>query len=61
MSKLREIREARGVKQKAVAKYIGVSNMTYGGYEKDPSKIRLEQAEKICEFLHCKMSDIFFD
>lgn len=33
--KLRKLREERDIKQKEVAKYIGVSERVYGYYEKD--------------------------
>ena len=61
MNRLKEMRMKRGVKQCAIADYIGVSHITYSAYEKDPSKISLGNAQKICDFLHCKLSDIFLD
>lgn len=59
MPTLREVREARGVKQKAVAEHLGIARQTYGRYENHPEKMTLEQARAACNFLHCSIVDIF--
>ena len=60
MQTLKEAREARGIKQKAVADAISVSRQTYADYEKHPERISIVTAQRICEFMGCSVSDIFF-
>ena len=38
MHTLKAVRESRGVKQKAVAEYLGVSRQTYSRYENKQEK-----------------------
>ncbi len=59
MSKLKSLREQRGVMQQAVAEHLGVSRQTYCRYEKDPDSMSIAQARAVCGFLHCGMGDIF--
>lgn len=59
MKKLREIREAGGVTQIAVAKHLGITRQTYASYEENPRAMTIDQAQAVCRFLHCKLSDIF--
>lgn len=56
---LKEIREARGVKQVAIAEHLGITRQTYASYEENPRSMTINQAMAVCEFLHCKVSDIF--
>lgn len=56
---LKEIREARGVTQVAVAKHLGVTRQTYAGYEENPGQMSIEQAFAVCDFLNCSINDIF--
>lgn len=56
---LKEIRTKRGVKQKAVAEYLGITRQTYSTYENNPSSMTVSQAMAVCEFLHCELADIF--
>lgn len=56
---LKEIREERGVKQLAVAEYLGITRQTYAAYEENPRVMTIDQAIAVCSFLHCKLSDIF--
>ena len=60
MSKLREIREARGVTAEALAKHLGVVRQTYYSYENNPARMSVEQAKAVCSFLGCSVGDIFF-
>ena len=60
MKTLKEMRESKGVKQYAVAHHIGVSRQTYCGYENNPSSMSVGQAQAVCDFLGCKITDIFF-
>lgn len=59
MQTLKEIRQKRGVTQKAVADYLGVTRQTYNRYESKQDKMTIEQAMAVCGFLHCSVSDIF--
>jgi len=59
MQTLKRVREERGVKQRAVAEYLGVSRQTYCRYEGQQEKMTIEQAKAVCRFLHCDIADIF--
>ena len=56
MGSLREFRESRGVKQIAVANYVGVSRQTYARYEEHPESMNLKQAKLVCDFLGCDIA-----
>lgn len=60
MQSLKEVRESRGVKQLAVAAYLGVSRQTYASYENNQESMSVEQAKAVCDFLHVSVADIFF-
>ena len=60
MLTLKEARESRGVKLQAVAEAIGVTRQTYSKYEQDPRNMPIEKAVAACNFLHYKISEIFF-
>lgn len=59
MKTLKEFRAKRGITQKAVAEYLGVSRQTYNRYENMQEKMTIEQAKTVCDFLRCDVSDIF--
>lgn len=59
METLKEIREKRGVKQIAVADYLGITRQTYAQYEENPRVMTVAQAQAVCRFLHCHLGDIF--
>lgn len=59
MHTLRELRETRGVTQKAVADHLGVSRQTYNRYENNQEKMTIEQAKAACDFLHGELAEIF--
>lgn len=60
MTSLKEAREARGIKQKAVAEAISVSRQTYAEYEMNPDKMSIATAKRVCDFIGCNVSEIFF-
>lgn len=60
MSRLRDVRESKGVTAVAVARQLGVARQTYSEYENNPSKMSVEQALAVCSFLSCDIGDIFF-
>ena len=59
MSKLKEYRESKGVKQVAIAAHLGVTRQTYAQYEESPENMSIKQAQAACDFLGCEMGDIF--
>lgn len=59
MKTLKEFRTKRGITQKAVAEYLGVSRQTYNRYENMQEKMTIEQAKAVCDFLRCDVLDIF--
>ena len=64
MNGLRNIREAKlnectKYTQEAVAKAAGITAATLSAYEKDPSKMRRETAERIAAYLGVPDEDIF--
>lgn len=60
MLTLKEAREARGIKQVAVADAIKVTRQTYAKYEENPRMMPVYQAEAACDFIGCNIVDIFF-
>lgn len=60
MQTLREAREARGIKQYAVADALKITRQTYAKYEDNPRIMPVYQAEAACEFIGCDISQIFF-
>lgn len=59
MQTLKELREDRGVTQKAVANHLGVSRQTYNRYENNQERMTIQQAKAACDFLHVDIADIF--
>lgn len=60
MVTLKEAREKRGIKQKAVADALKVTRQTYAKYEESPREMPVFQAEAACAFIGCDISEIFF-
>ena len=59
MQTLKEARERKGVKQVAVADYLGVARQTYANYEPNQEQMSIEQANAVCKFLGVDVADIF--
>lgn len=59
MRSLKDMREARGVKQKALAQRLGVTRQTLARYENNQEKMTIEQAKTVCDFLNCDIAEIF--
>lgn len=53
MKSLKELREEKGIKQIAVARYLGISRQTYAKYEEHPERLTIAQAKLLCSFLGC--------
>lgn len=60
MLTLKEAREARGIKQIAVADALDITRQTYAKYEENPRTMPVYQAEAACAFIGCEVSEIFF-
>ena len=60
MQTLKEAREAKGIKQFAVADAINVTRQTYAKYENNPRNMPVYMAEAACEFIGCDIGQIFF-
>ena len=60
MQTLKEAREKRGLKQKAVADALKISRQTYAKYEENPRSMPIYRAEAACAFIGCNINDIFF-
>lgn len=59
MSRVKDVRKERGIKQNAIAEHLKITRQTYARYEDNPELLTIGQARAICEFLHCDMNDIF--
>lgn len=57
---LRQIRRAKEISAESIANFLGIHQNTYLLWEKEPSKIRIDMAYKICEFLGVKYSESIF-
>lgn len=60
MQTLKEAREAKGIKQLAVANALNVTRQTYAKYEDKPYLMPVGKAEAACSFIGVSISDIFF-
>ncbi len=56
-----QLRKARGLKQKDVARAVGITTSYYGMLELNARNPSLELAIKISEFFRAKVEDIFFE
>ena len=59
ISKLRLIREQKGLTQKDMGELLGYSNAWYAKMEEGEIKILPEERRKIAGALGCKISDLF--
>ena len=60
MVTLKEAREARGIKQLAVADALNISRQTYAKYENKPEIMPLGKAKEACFFIGVSINDICF-
>ena len=60
MMTLKQASEAKGVKQAAIAKYLGVSRQTYASYESRQEEMSISQAKAVCKYLGYPVEQIFF-
>lgn len=59
MSKLEELRTAKGLTQDIIAAHAGIATSTYSQYENGLRTVPLKTAERIADFLGCELSEIF--
>lgn len=57
-TKLRRIRELRGMKQEAMSTLLGITQAAYSKIENDEVDISLSRLSQIAEKLECKEEDI---
>lgn len=60
MNRLKELRKAKGLKQREVAEQIGVRQQAFSYYETGTINPSLEVAKKIADCFECSIEDIFF-
>ena len=59
MSKLKQLREERGLPQKAVAKSVGLTTSYYGMIELGPRRPSLDLAIRICKYFDLSVEEVF--
>ena len=59
MSKLKQLREERGLLQKAVAKSVGITTSYYGMIELGTRRPGLDLAIRICKYFDLSVEEVF--
>src|SRR5258707_480638 len=57
-NRLRELRDARGLPQQAVAAMAGISGAYYGALERGDKRINADTAERLSQSLRCAPGDL---
>ncbi|MGV3598052.1 MAG: helix-turn-helix domain-containing protein [Bacteroidota bacterium] len=57
-SKIKKIREIKGIKQETIARTLKMTPNGYGKIERDESKITIDRLEEIAEALQVSIADI---
>lgn len=58
MTKLKTIIEAKCLKQKALAKLLGMNYLTFNGIVNGRIKLKLDTAKKIADILNVEISEL---
>ena len=58
-TKIRKIREERGIKQESIADEMGITQSSYGRLEKDDNRLTVTKLIKISEILNVSISTLF--
>jgi putative transcriptional regulator len=58
---IREIREARGIKQTFIAEKVGISQQLLSNYEQNKAFPRIDRAIKISEVLGMDVKEVWVD
>lgn len=59
MSRMEEVRVAKGLTQEVIATHAGIAVSTYSQYENGHRSVPFDVAERIAEFLGCSLDEIF--
>lgn len=59
MTLLEELRKKRRVTKKELALLLNVNRTTYSNYERNPEKMPLGSAIKVCKYLDGNFEDVF--
>ncbi|GAI59535.1 unnamed protein product [marine sediment metagenome] len=60
-TKLKEIIDKKGLKQRKIAKDLDIHYVVFSTYVTGKSVPTLERAKKIADYFNMKIEDIFFD
>lgn len=58
-SKIRKLREEKGIKQEYIAQELEISQSNYGRLEKDDNRLTVPKLQKIAEVLNVSVSILF--
>ena len=58
-TRIRKIREERGIKQENIADEMGITQSSYGRLEKDDNRLTVTKLIKISEILNISVSTLF--
>ena len=61
MNKLKEARKRSGVTQQQLANELGVTVQRYQQMERNPERVRVEQAQIICDRIKASPERVFFN
>lgn len=61
MSKLKDMRQSKGLKQIEVAKHFGISKQQMSGYENGSKPISFKYLLRFSNFYNCKLSELVED
>lgn len=56
--RLRELRRARGLTQRDVARAFGITDVGYGGWERGDTEPSLDNIVRLCEFFGCSSDSL---
>jgi len=60
-TKLKEIIDDRGIKQRKIAKELGIHYVVFSTYVTGKHTPSLKRAKKIADYFNTKIDEIFFD
>lgn len=57
-ARLKELRRARGLTQRDMAKKFGMTDVGYGGWERGDTEPSLDNIVRLCEFFGCSSDSL---